>query len=95
MDRDKIIIITTIIIFVTLIGLVNYIDSFKDFKTPSPQELNQNQILSLIELGSIKIVPNIEYTDGDKYTEIVGQTPNGNCYIYQDFLGRYYCRWGQ
>jgi len=61
----------------------------------NPQELTTNQTLSLIELNAINIHTDIEYTEGDKMINIVARTINGDCYIYQDIFGRYYCRWKQ
>lgn len=57
------------------------------------KELTNSQTLSLMKLGLINIHSDIEYSEGDKMTNIVARTPNGNCVIYQDVFGRYYCRW--
>lgn len=56
-------------------------------------ELTTSQINKMVELGVIQIYVDLPHNSNDKDTTIVYNTPNGDCYLYQDLFGRYYCRW--
>ena len=60
----------------------------KEYTVLTPQQVGK-----MIEGGFLKLTPNIKYTPGDKNTEVVLNTIQKQCHVFQDPLGRYYCRW--
>lgn len=57
------------------------------------EQLTASQVEKMIELGVIKVYVTLPENDMDKDTELIYQTKQGSCNIYQDIFGRYYCRW--
>ena len=89
METKKILfIVVGILVILSIFTLVN-----NQRKTIEQKELTNSQTLSLMQLGLINIHSDIEYSDGDKMINIIARTVNGDCVIYQDVFGRYYCRW--
>ncbi len=56
-------------------------------------ELTPSQISKMVELGAIKIHLDLPHNTNDKPMKIVYEVRDRKCYLYQDILGRYYCRW--
>jgi len=83
-----------IIVALFLVSFVITLNIQKDKASISqPVILSINQTTKLLELGAIKVHTDVEFSDGDKPLNIVARTIKGDCHIYQDILGRYYCRW--
>jgi hypothetical protein len=78
--------------FILLIGSVIAI-VFPQFNPEPKTELTQSQIQKMIELGVIRIHPDLQENENDKEIGIIYQTQNGDCYLHRDIFGRYYCRW--
>ncbi|MHA1201356.1 MAG: hypothetical protein ACTSQ4_02390 [Candidatus Heimdallarchaeaceae archaeon] len=68
-----------------------------NYETPTEsfvvEELTQDQIHTLIQLGVIEVQPTLPENSKDIYTEMIYTTPKGNCFLYRDIFGRFYCRW--
>ena len=81
-------ILITVLFIALIAGSALAYSNFKENK-----ELTSNQIDKMIELGIIRVYVNLPENSNDKNVELTYETKNGNCNIYQDILGRYYCRW--
>jgi len=57
------------------------------------KELTPPQISKMVDLGIIHIYADLPKNRQDKFTELIYITQRGNCYLYRDIFGRYYCRW--
>ncbi len=57
------------------------------------KQLSHSQIDKMIELGLIKVYVNLNHNKNDKEIGLVYKTQNGDCNLYKDIFGRYYCRW--
>lgn len=85
----KIFMITVLGLFiVSLVGA--YVYSAEDKQI---EKLTPSQIDKMIELGVIKVHPDLPHNPKDIVTGLVYQTEYGECDLYQDIMGRYYCRW--
>ena len=57
------------------------------------KELTSSQIEKMIELGIIQVYPELPENEKDKEIGLIYQTQYGDCSLYRDIFGRYYCRW--
>ena len=57
------------------------------------KELTPSQIEKMIELGVIQVYPELPESEEDKEIGLIYQTQYGDCSLYRDIFGRYYCRW--
>ena len=64
-----------------------------NYESKIPQELTSSQIEKMIELGIIQVYPELPENEKDKEIGLIYQTQYGDCSLYRDIFGRYYCRW--
>jgi len=89
METKKILfIVVGVLVILSIFTIIN-----NPRRSINKKELTDTQVLSLMELDAINIHTDIEYSDRDKMINIIARTVNGDCVIYQDIFGRYYCRW--
>lgn len=68
-----------------------FVYSLEDKETE--KELTSSQIDKMIELGIIQVYPELPENEKDKEIGLIYQTQYGDCSLYRDIFGRYYCRW--
>ena len=74
-----------------LLGGIIYLNSPTEIS--QEEELTPTQLNKMVELGLIKINRDLSHNTNDEFTGVVYKTTQGECSLYQDILGRYYCRW--
>lgn len=82
-----IIAVVFILAFAIKVSIPEKINNFK------PTQLNSEQVSKLIQDGLIPLYKSLPTNTNDENMEIVYETPYGDCYLFKDIFGRYYCRW--
>ena len=84
-----------VVVSLLLIGSVIAINfpQFNIDKEIKPVELTPVQVSKMIELGLIQVYPELPNQEKDKEIGLIYQTQYGDCNLYRDIFGRYYCRW--
>lgn len=91
-QNTKILFVAVLILVILLvIFIIN--PNINNEKEKNEKELTPPQIQKMIELGLIQVYGELPNNINDKSLGIIYKTQNGDCYLYKDILGRYYCRW--
>ena len=80
-------------IVVLLAGTFFYQNYYMSSSDIEMGELTKDQLIRQIDLGLVKIHMELPENSKDRAQDIVLRTKQGACNLYQDILGRYYCRW--
>ena len=91
--KNKLLVIISILVILSIIFLFdNAIFNYSKDKI-IVEDLTNEQIISMIELDVIKVSPILSENKNDVDLKIKAKTNIGDCRLYKDIFGRYYCRW--
>ena len=73
-----------------LVGFMFFNNYFNEDKT---EELSKEQVKALIEMNALPVYYTLNQNANDVDIGLTYSTSKGDCHIYRDIFGRYYCRY--